>query len=48
VIVGVLLWVPIKVVAFCLRPFIPTDAALENLANLTNQAIDEYLEEHPL
>jgi hypothetical protein len=46
-VLDVVLWVPIKVFACCLRLILPSEEAMVDLANLTNQAIDDYLKEHP-
>lgn len=47
-IVAVLLWVPIKLVKYGLELVIGTEEERNDLAFATNQAIDDYMKEHPL
>jgi hypothetical protein len=48
VIVAILSWAPIKLAKYGLRLLFGTEESLDNLAILTNQAIDDYMKENPL
>lgn len=48
IVVAVLLWAPGKILKYGFRWAIGTEAALDDLAMFTNQAIDDYIEANPL
>jgi hypothetical protein len=48
VIVDALLWAPTKVVKYGLRRMTGLEGSFDDLALHTNQAIDDYIKQHPL